>query len=144
MFYVVFTLVSGCFLSSRRRHTRCAFVTGVQTCALPIFAPALHREAECDVFGNGHVPEQRIVLKDETHLPVARGTVGTVLTVEQYLPRIREIQTRDQPQQRGLARAGRPQQGKKPPVPRLDRKSVVSGKSVSGRVDLGGRRTLKK
>src|SRR3546814_5437853 len=27
-----------CFLfSSRRRHTRCALVTGVQTCALPIF-----------------------------------------------------------------------------------------------------------
>src|SRR3546814_16210659 len=34
---------SGCvykhafFLSSRRRHTRCAVVTGVQTCALPIW-----------------------------------------------------------------------------------------------------------
>src|SRR3546814_5738509 len=25
-----------CLLSSRRRHTRCALVTGVQTCALPI------------------------------------------------------------------------------------------------------------
>src|SRR3546814_7340347 len=31
------------FLSSRRRHTRCALVTGVQTCALPIFMnPFLH------------------------------------------------------------------------------------------------------
>src|SRR3546814_14571720 len=30
MFYLVF------FFSSRRRHTRCALVTGVQTCALPI------------------------------------------------------------------------------------------------------------
>src|SRR3546814_4564005 len=30
-FYVIF------FFSSRRRHTRCALVTGVQTCALPIF-----------------------------------------------------------------------------------------------------------
>src|SRR3546814_5370519 len=27
------------FLSSRRRHTRCALVTGVQTCALPICEP---------------------------------------------------------------------------------------------------------
>src|SRR3546814_3871235 len=27
------------FFSSRRRHTRCALVTGVQTCALPIFGP---------------------------------------------------------------------------------------------------------
>src|SRR3546814_6771482 len=30
-FFVVF-----CFFSSRRRHTICALVTGVQTCALPI------------------------------------------------------------------------------------------------------------
>src|SRR3546814_2382662 len=28
-----------CFFSSRRRHTRFALVTGVQTCALPICAP---------------------------------------------------------------------------------------------------------
>src|SRR3546814_16250236 len=44
----VFVWFSACFsvcfffFSSRRRHTRCALVTGVQTCALPIchvFAP---------------------------------------------------------------------------------------------------------
>src|SRR3546814_8109960 len=29
--------VSFFFFSSRRRHTRCALVTGVQTCALPIY-----------------------------------------------------------------------------------------------------------
>src|SRR3546814_3764158 len=29
------------FFSSRRRHTRCALVTGVQTCALPICHPQL-------------------------------------------------------------------------------------------------------
>src|SRR3546814_10378354 len=28
------------FFSSRRRHTRCALVTGVQTCALPISGAA--------------------------------------------------------------------------------------------------------
>src|SRR3546814_6896846 len=28
------------FFSSRRRHTRCALVTGVQTCALPISSSA--------------------------------------------------------------------------------------------------------
>src|SRR3546814_11879688 len=34
------------FFSSRRRHTRCALVTGVQTCALPIYSfPGL----ACDV-----------------------------------------------------------------------------------------------
>src|SRR3546814_8833409 len=31
------------FFSSRRRHTRCALVTGVQTCALPI---SLHEQAQ--------------------------------------------------------------------------------------------------
>src|SRR3546814_3801280 len=38
-------LVCCFFFSSRRRHTRCALVTGVQTCALPISAiNPLHRE----------------------------------------------------------------------------------------------------
>src|SRR3546814_7170942 len=34
----MFSIYSFCFFffSSRRRHTRCALVTGVQTCALPI------------------------------------------------------------------------------------------------------------
>src|SRR3546814_1590999 len=32
------------FFSSRRRHTRCALVTGVQTCALPIYVAAHHAE----------------------------------------------------------------------------------------------------
>src|SRR3546814_8448477 len=30
------------FFSSRRRHTRCALVTGVQTCALPIYTAWLY------------------------------------------------------------------------------------------------------
>src|SRR3546814_2024115 len=37
MTIVTFIFLSCCFFfSSRRRHTRCALVTGVQTCALPI------------------------------------------------------------------------------------------------------------
>src|SRR3546814_1423079 len=31
------------FFSSRRRHTRCALVTGVQTCALPIYPCGVDR-----------------------------------------------------------------------------------------------------
>src|SRR3546814_5408915 len=31
------------FFSSRRRHTRCALVTGVQTCALPIYYRGIMR-----------------------------------------------------------------------------------------------------
>src|SRR3546814_7282446 len=37
------------FFSSRRRHTRCALVTGVQTCALPIYyRPFTERTLEED------------------------------------------------------------------------------------------------
>src|SRR3546814_2674471 len=40
------------FFSSRRRHTRCALVTGVQTCALPILRAAMpHLRAS----GNGAI-----------------------------------------------------------------------------------------
>src|SRR3546814_6992961 len=42
---VVIVLLLCCFVvfffSSRRRHTRCALVTGVQTCALPIYGGEL-------------------------------------------------------------------------------------------------------
>src|SRR3546814_4858671 len=52
------------FFSSRRRHTRCALVTGVQTCALPIYARAesvadkpsfraAFAERRCVVFADG-------------------------------------------------------------------------------------------
>src|SRR3546814_12391538 len=42
------------FFSSRRRHTRCALVTGVQTCALPIF---MLRESE--------MARRRLLTRDE-------------------------------------------------------------------------------
>src|SRR3546814_3412093 len=41
----VFFCVGVFFFSSRRRHTRCALVTGVQTCALPISAEAQRKRA---------------------------------------------------------------------------------------------------
>src|SRR3546814_10674600 len=36
LFFTCFLFIILFFFSSRRRHTRCALVTGVQTCALPI------------------------------------------------------------------------------------------------------------
>src|SRR3546814_9964803 len=38
------------FFSSRRRHTRCALVTGVQTCALPICVASGLADAGCRGF----------------------------------------------------------------------------------------------
>src|SRR3546814_1059763 len=38
MHLILFLCLFVFFFSSRRRHTRCALVTGVQTCALPIYS----------------------------------------------------------------------------------------------------------
>src|SRR3546814_9095627 len=50
------------FFSSRRRHTRCALVTGVQTCALPI----------CFIEGDG-------LYRGEADVVVCDGFVGNIL-----------------------------------------------------------------
>src|SRR3546814_14658002 len=50
------------FFSSRRRHTRCALVTGVQTCALPIF---LVRYTGC-----GEMHEQAKAAAKAAHIPL--------------------------------------------------------------------------
>src|SRR3546814_1571066 len=53
-------LVVVCFFSSRRRHTRCALVTGVQTCALPICrSTTVVPELERSGGGAGGVARQR-------------------------------------------------------------------------------------
>src|SRR3546814_13813535 len=54
------------FFSSRRRHTRCALVTGVQTCALPIYFDIV-------IAGIGLVPN--IEIADAAGLTVANGIV---------------------------------------------------------------------
>src|SRR3546814_4529805 len=55
------------FFSSRRRHTRCALVTGVQTCALPISAriDALYRYSK---YSPGDLPE---------HVEASAFSIGT-------------------------------------------------------------------
>src|SRR3546814_1796000 len=46
------------FFSSRRRHTRCALVTGVQTCALPIYSRLAARGLLVSRRGSGaYVPD---------------------------------------------------------------------------------------
>src|SRR3546814_12804267 len=46
------------FFSSRRRHTRCALVTGVQTCALPIFRASYIKVLPATCWGSGLRPPQ--------------------------------------------------------------------------------------
>src|SRR3546814_20722203 len=98
---LIVVLISFLFFSSRRRHTRCALVTGVQTCALPIYRRARQRHRR-----QGLAACER----------------GRQQTARRYQPG------------RHRRRGGQKQ----------DRKSVVEGKGVSVRVDLGGRRIIKK
>src|SRR3546814_11814079 len=53
--YVTWLWLSVVFFSSRRRHTRCALVTGVQACALPIYPDLdeLGAEREHDLVARG-------------------------------------------------------------------------------------------
>src|SRR3546814_8483479 len=62
------------FFSSRRRHTRCALVTGVQTCALPISDDMipLRLETSDDVPGPG---EQSYPTKLDWSWKTERGTI---------------------------------------------------------------------
>src|SRR3546814_6000835 len=69
--------------SSRRRHTRCALVTGVQTCALPISFARLVKEGRtlADIAETFGLPD----------LAVRR-----ILALGNLLPRIRQMYARDE------------------------------------------------
>src|SRR3546814_11003154 len=59
------------FFSSRRRHTRCALVTGVQTCALPISA--------VDV-----LQQQAVASGQFIRDPVREASVGRKLCIAEF------------------------------------------------------------
>src|SRR3546814_5063365 len=75
LYVLMYELFCFCFFfASRRRHTRCALVTGVQTCALPIYVAAdlVLRIGEglrlrSDVFGVADVRRQVGQLAREAH-----------------------------------------------------------------------------
>src|SRR3546814_14240690 len=134
------------FFSSRRRHTRCPLVTGVQTCALPI-SPASVQVYELTPWGYesepifqalgqwavrspDHDPSLQLsavslILSFRTMFDPARAQgldarIGLRLGAESFLAHIAN---------------GRIE---------VDRQNVGEGKGVSVRVDLGGCRVNKK
>src|SRR3546814_15737781 len=64
------------FFSSRRRHTRCALVTGVQTCALPI-SEAKRGQAAITPEDFGKIPE--IVERPDNVERIGQNRIGREL-----------------------------------------------------------------
>src|SRR3546814_3785233 len=71
------------FFTIRRRHTRCALVTGVQTCALPIYAEKLHEGNGLDTFfcgagsfGHGATRNARLDASLDAHAAVGGRTAA--------------------------------------------------------------------
>src|SRR3546814_14341913 len=78
--YGMLRLVFFFFFSSRRRHTRCALVTGVQTCALPICT----REHDMALFEAIRERQRRnLVRKDDPRSLALRKRQGFDLSERQ-------------------------------------------------------------
>src|SRR3546814_6208663 len=80
-----------CFFSSRRRHTRCALVTGVQTCALPIYLRTFEVSLDTTLALRDEVPPDRILVTESGILgpaDVARmraAGIGAFLVGEAFM-----------------------------------------------------------
>src|SRR3546814_6004574 len=119
---MVLLFVVFCF-SSRRRHTRCALVTGVQTFALPISVCTAFNSIMWIPHGQAGVVRRVRAVCDRHRAPTAAAS---------------SIAPPAWPQKPGTAGCSAPL------CERTARTSVVEGKRGSGRVVLGGRRIIKK
>src|SRR3546814_4431114 len=79
------------FFSSRKRHTRCALVTGVQTCALPICFWDLRRWKKGLEELNGPVYGWDVSKKDAESYYRIRELFKQEFKVRDYLWPIREL-----------------------------------------------------
>src|SRR3546814_9921492 len=70
------------FFSSRRRHTRCALVTGVQTCALPIYMLERGVDMEIDALVAVARRERRELFEAGDELGAAAGIARTVERID--------------------------------------------------------------
>src|SRR3546814_3210655 len=86
--------------SSIRRHTRCALVTGVQTCALPIYPTAAGRpEARCQELGRASASNRHPSKLSQKRAPAGRAKAWCQVLHERFRSRAAESWTvpADQP-----------------------------------------------
>src|SRR3546814_18964489 len=63
------------FFSSRRRHTRCALVTGVQTCALPISPDAIVKKLyDAAVYAMNQPKVKTALAREGTETSLSKST----------------------------------------------------------------------
>src|SRR3546814_4615889 len=73
------------FFSSRRRHTRCALVTGVQTCALPIYDMVSRSVPYYDEMQRMTVELVRDFAVDDTNIyDIGCATGTTMALIDRY------------------------------------------------------------
>ena len=101
-----------------------------------VIGPAAHTQAEGDVFEHRHVAKQGVVLEDEADVAFAGRVIGDVLIVIMNRAAIGRFQPRDDPQQRRLAAAGRPQQGQQAAGGNLDADAVQGGELAETLADF--------
>ncbi len=75
------------------------------------FRPALRFQREGHVLADRHVREERIALEHGVHRPLVWRHRGNVLAIEHQRAAARAGKARNQPEQRGLATAGRAEKG---------------------------------
>src|SRR3546814_10343049 len=80
------------FFSSRRRHTRCALVTGVQTCALPIYIDGIYSASQSNNLAFDPTMVSRIeVLKGPQGTVFGRNAVGGAILVYSRDPDLKDF-----------------------------------------------------
>src|SRR3546814_14650179 len=117
------------FFSSRRRHTRCALVTGVQTCALPIFKGNTRIDTR--------ICKARIV---STCAAIGEASARPASKTKPIAPAAISQSCQKSRKKRRISISS---MTTKQIVHNRDWKSLGSGKSVTERVDIGGARLLK-
>src|SRR3546814_5270466 len=101
---IIFSKCSSFFFSSRRRHTRCALVTGVQTCALPIlfcqcprrpikFAHTDHRGAGEDELFDRMAPGMAKCAKTLAKCEIVVSGPGRAAFLEHHLGKLGEVRS---------------------------------------------------